>query len=105
MNRAHAPAASRRPRGAPAIPLRAWCRGSVLRHASPPGMQPRRAEPDRRPGFTHHVALGCAWMAVRAIHGLRSRGVLRPRHVSRLLPVIVRMSGVSGTEIPLKSSR
>lgn len=44
-------------------------------------------------------------MAVRAIQGLRSRGVLRPHHISRLLPVIVRMSGVSGAGTPLKSSR
>ncbi|MBB2200056.1 hypothetical protein [Gluconacetobacter tumulisoli] len=117
MNRAPATATSRALRGAtPAVPLRAWCRGSVLRHTIPPAPRPHRAEADRSPagstadrlGFTHHVALGCAWVAVRAIQGLRTRGVLRPRHVSRLLPVIVRMSGVSdgpacdGLESPLR---
>ncbi|NVN12033.1 hypothetical protein HUK84_13045, partial [Nguyenibacter vanlangensis] len=42
--------------------------------------------------LTRDLTLGCAWLAARSIQGLRRLGVLRPCHVSRLVPVILRMA-------------
>lgn len=89
---------------APDIPLQAWCRAGTLRHAAPPARQPEDGPlPDNaaaappcgvpaRGRLTRDLTLGCAWLAARSIQGLRRLGVLRPCHVSRLVPVILRMA-------------
>ncbi|ACI50986.1 hypothetical protein Gdia_1203 [Gluconacetobacter diazotrophicus PA1 5] len=103
------------PRNAPSpVPLRAWCRGSVLRHAphgatAVPPPEPLATSLATRPvpvrsRLARDLALGCAWAAARTVQGLRGLGVLRPNHVSRLVPVIVRMADAADWAQPGRPS-